>query len=356
MWTAVKGDVAMIRSKLIKKVHMECPLCDHVHDVEERMRIASTIIKGEEVDYEETYYFCRNCDDDENEFVTGKMENENLLNARNAYRVMHNLLTSSEIVDIREQYGLSQADMAKLLGWGEATISRYESKAIQDEAYDNILRIVKDNPLVALDFLQKNKDKFSSLKAMGIKQRIISNLNRDGKEYLQRKALESEYANYQEPCDANGNCLLNIEKLEAIVSYYAKRVSNLYKVKLMKMLWYTDAISFRENNASMTGLVYLHEAMGALPVGHYKIMGLENVRVQEEEGFDYTKYHVLPNELLDENALSDAEKEILDAVVGKFNSYTAQEIVEYMHKEVAYLETNDFDVIPFSVAKNIRSF
>ena len=85
-------------------------------------------------------------------------------------------------------------------------------------------------------------------------------------------------------------------------------------------------------------------------------MGLENIRVQEEEGFDYTKYHVLPNELLDENALSDAEKEILDAVVGKFNSYTAQEIVEYMHNEVAYLDTNDFDVIPFSLAKNIRSF
>lgn len=40
-----------------------------------------------------------------------------------------------EIVAIRESYGLSQVDLAKLLGWGEATISRYESKAIQDEAY-----------------------------------------------------------------------------------------------------------------------------------------------------------------------------------------------------------------------------
>ena len=45
------------------------------------------------------------------------------------------LLTSDEIVAIRESHGLSQADLAKLLGWGEATISRYESKAIQDEAY-----------------------------------------------------------------------------------------------------------------------------------------------------------------------------------------------------------------------------
>lgn len=346
----------MMRHNLIKRVHMECPLCDRVHDVEERVRIASTIIKGEEVEYEETYYFCRNCDDDENEFVTGKMENENLLNARNAFRSRHGLLTSMEIVGIREKYGLSQVDMAKLLGWGEATISRYESKAIQDEPYDNILRIVRDNPLVALDFLRKNKEKFSGIKAMGIKQRIISSLDRDGKEYLQRKALESEYANFQEPCDANGNCLLNIEKLEAIITYYAKRVSNLYKVKLMKMLWYADSICYRETNVSMTGLVYVREAMGALPIGHYKIMALENIHVQVEDGYENTKYRVLPNEYIDECVLSREEKDILDAVIGKFNSFTAKEIVEYMHEETAYLCTNDLDVIPFSLAKDIRNF
>ena len=123
---------------LVRKFQMECPLCDKIHEIEERTRIAKTIIKGEEVNYEETYYFCLNSDEDENEFVTGKMENENLLNARNAYRRAHKLLTSDEIVAIRESYGLSQVDLAKLLGWGEATISRYESKAIQDDAYDNI--------------------------------------------------------------------------------------------------------------------------------------------------------------------------------------------------------------------------
>lgn len=35
------------------------------------------------------YYFYLNSDEDENEFSTAKMENENLLNARNEYRKMH---------------------------------------------------------------------------------------------------------------------------------------------------------------------------------------------------------------------------------------------------------------------------
>ena len=67
---------------LIRKIKMECPLCDKIHEVEERTRITKIIIKGEEVNYEETYYFCSNSDEDENEFVTGQMLNENLLNAR----------------------------------------------------------------------------------------------------------------------------------------------------------------------------------------------------------------------------------------------------------------------------------
>ena len=132
---------------------MECPLCDKKHEVEERKRITQTIIKGEKVTYEETYFLCKNSDEDENEFVTSKMLNANLLNARNQYRIRHELLTSNEIVEIREQYGLSQVDLSKLLGWGEVTISRYESKAIQDEAYDNILRMIKSDALMTYKFL-----------------------------------------------------------------------------------------------------------------------------------------------------------------------------------------------------------
>ena len=65
---------------------MNCPLCDKVHDVEERKRITSVIIKGKNVTYEERFYFCENANKGENEFENGAMVNENLLNARNAYR------------------------------------------------------------------------------------------------------------------------------------------------------------------------------------------------------------------------------------------------------------------------------
>lgn len=348
--------MAMSGSNLIRKVHMECPLCDKVHEIEERTRIAKTIIKGEEVNYKETYYLCRDSDEDENEFVTGKMENANLLNARNVYRMEHGLLTSDQIVAIREMYGLSQVDLARLLGWGEATISRYESKAIQDEAYDNVLRIIRENPKVVLELLQKNTKKFTATKKILIRQKITEKLDSSGREFLSRQSLESEYVNYQEPCDANGNTVLNIDKLEAVISYFARRVDNLFKVKLMKMLWFGDAEFYKKNQKTITGLVYCHDNMGALPIGHYKIVGLENVCMQEEDGFEMTKYRFGVNEQIDENILSQKEREVLDSVVRKFGAFKSREIVEYMHDEIAYTQTKDKEVIPFSLAGMIRDF
>ena len=347
----------MENSILIRKVHMNCPLCDKMHEIEERKRTTSITIKGEEVFYEERFYFCANADEDENEFETAAMTNENLLNARNAYRVKMGLLTSTEIVALRESYGLSQVDLAKLLGWGEATISRYESKAIQDEAYDTMLRLIKDNPLQALEFLKKNADKFTMSKRVEIRSHIVDKLDSYGKEFLTRQTFESEYANFEEPSDSNGFTMLNIEKIEAMISYIAEKTDNLFKVKLMKMLWYSDVLAFIENGLAMTGMVYRHEAMGALPVGHYSLMNLEKLNIQEEMSYSCdTMLHIYPTANTDYSVLTDREKSILDKVITKFSAYRAKDIVEYMHKEKAYTETRPGEIIPFSLVKEIRKF
>lgn len=347
----------MEQSILIRKVYMDCPLCDKQHEVEERTRQTTITIKGDKVAYQERYYYCANADEDENEFETPSMTNGNLLNARNAYRVKHGLLTSDEIVAIRMNYSLSQVDLSRLLGWGEATISRYESKSIQDEAYDTMLRLVRDNPLQALELLKKNANKFSNVKYIEIKQKIIENLDSYGKEYLTRQAFESEYACFEEPSDANGNTLLNIDKIEAAISYFAKRASHLYKVKLMKLLWYADALSYNTTNHAITGLVYRHEPMGALPIGHYSLMNLENIKVVEEEGDHYeSMYHIYPTENIDYSVLSDSDQRICNLVVEKFKYFKAQDIVEYMHGEKAYTNTRSGDIISFTLAKELKPF
>lgn len=343
-----------MKEKVVKKLVMECPICDKKHEVEIRVRLAIITIKGVNVNYEETYYYCVNANEDENEFTPAKVEDVNLLNARNAYRIKAGLLTSDEIVKIRESYGLSQVDLAKLLNWGEATVSRYESKAIQDEAYDNILRTIRDNPMQTYEFLIKNKAKFNPLKFLSIKANILKNLDVYGKEFLKRQVLEIEYLPYSEMSDMNGNKLLDIDKLECMITYFAEKINNLYKVRLMKLLWYADAYAYKTYGAAMSGLVYCHEKMGALPIAHRKILELENVVVHEEmDDSENIKYRILPNDTLDLSALTHDDIKILDMVVNKFIYFNANEIAEYMHKEKAYLETKDKEIIPFSLAKEV---
>lgn len=69
---------------------MSCPLCDKTHEVEERKRTTAIALKGKEVVYEERFYFCVNANEDENEFETGAMIDENLLNARISMRLSDN--------------------------------------------------------------------------------------------------------------------------------------------------------------------------------------------------------------------------------------------------------------------------
>ncbi len=341
----------------IKVFMMDCPVCGKRHEVEEYTCIATTEIKGEEVDFEEHYLYCSNADEDECRFAMPSMLNANLMRARDAYRAKHGLLTSKDIVAIREAYGLSQVDLARLLGWGEATISRYESKAIQDDAYDDMLRLIKDDPLRAMDCLKRNAELFSAEKYESIKNNIADLQRSYGDEYLSRAALRGFYVEYDEPSDLNGDRLLDIDKTELVISYFAEYIDNLYKVKLMKMLWYADALSYKRTGKAITGLVYYHEAMGALPKGHYALMNLDRLNIQEEfSGYDNMMIHIYPTAGMDYNELTDAERSVLNEVITKFREYRASDIIEYMHAEKAYTSTKTGEIIPFSLAAKIREF
>ncbi len=273
----------MAAETLVRKVHMDCPLCDHQHEVEERQRLTTTIIKGVEVEYKERYYYCANAKEDESEFECGSMINENLLNARNAYRVKKGLLTSDEIVEIRREYGLTQVELARLLGWGEATIARYESKAIQDESYDLMLRLIKNDPLTAFDLLKKNADKFQDARRTEIRSRIIERINSHGKEYLTRRLLQSEYVLYSEPSEANGFTVLDIDKIEAVISYFEEKSPELQQAQLLRMLRYADALTLEKRGRALTGIVYKEDSAGICPLGRENLLKLRQFKARNDD-------------------------------------------------------------------------
>ncbi|MCI7605897.1 MAG: DUF4065 domain-containing protein [Spirochaetales bacterium] len=347
----------MDKSYLIERIERDCPLCNKVHLLEKRRRESVMLIKNEEVKYEETYFFCPNSVGyDEDEFVSAEMMDYNLQNARNAYRKAHGLLTSYEIAEVRALYGMSQSDLALLLGWGEVTITRYETKAIQDETYDQLIRMVKDDPYYALRCLKKQKEHFSVGKYEDLAVAIINRIDSIGVEKMILKNIENRYAEYDTPCDFNGYQVLDISKLGAVMAFFAQYCKNLYKVKLMKLLWYADALSYQKRNHAITGLVYQHMPYGALPIANVEIINLPQLDVEEIEKDDGVIYHIQAKRGMTLDALTPDEIDIIYAVAKKFDNVKTKDIVEYMHKEEAYKETEMFQIIPFSLCKKLNQF
>lgn len=77
-----------MESRLIRKINMFCPLCEEMHELEERERTSVAVVKGYMVNYTERFYLCLNTDSNYNRFVSSEMMNESLDNAREAYELL----------------------------------------------------------------------------------------------------------------------------------------------------------------------------------------------------------------------------------------------------------------------------
>jgi putative zinc finger/helix-turn-helix YgiT family protein len=70
------------------------------------------------------------------------------------YRKKHRLLSADEIRAIRGRFGLTQAQLGRLLRLGANTVSRWESaRNVQTSAMDMLLRLIRDLP-GSIDYLR----------------------------------------------------------------------------------------------------------------------------------------------------------------------------------------------------------
>jgi len=344
----------MSNELLMEEIQMDCPFCNNIHTLEKRMRDTQSIVKGEIVDYEEIYYLCPIAEGEENEFVPASILDKNLLKARDAYRITKGLLTSSEITEIRKFYELTQNEFSNLLGWGDVTVTRYESKTIQDETYDRLMRMALENPLFTLDSLEKHKEKFSEHKYIKIRKKVVERIEESGIQYLKIQEIKSTYAGYSIESDYNGRKLLDLEKLADVIGYFAHSVNHLYRIKLMKLLWYADVLHYKRHGKSMMGLVYKHMNYGALPLAYDEIVHLPTVILEEQIIYNDISLKIIPKNELNLSIFSSEELSILQLVSEKFKYDYSKEIVDYMHKEKAYRLTEPYHIISYELAKDLN--
>jgi len=333
-----------------------CPGCGKKHDLEIKSELVSINIKKEKIIYKRRYFYCENVDEI---LIPAKLMDENLLRAKDTYRMKNDLLTSEQIKNIRQKYNLTQKDMAKLLGWGLKTITRYENKMIQNDAHNDVMKLLMNDPGFALRKLEENKPNFDKKSLEAYKKIFLEKIGNEGLIEKKKEIVEDAYLRiynqFSEKNEYNGYKKLNFKKLGELIYYIVSKLKETFTVKLMKILWYSDFLNYKINRKGLSGLVYLHEQYGALPIRYEEILEIfpDLIEIQKIEFEENIGKKFIPKKYKKLSLLSDEEKKVVDKVVNKFKHKSGRELSEIMHDEIAYKKSKNKEFISYEYGKNL---
>jgi hypothetical protein len=185
---------------------------------------------------------------------------------------------------------------------------------------------------------------------------IATSLYEKEKDSYLRKAIEADYVKYQDNDTVHGNMELSLDKVVDVIRYFSSsvEVTSLYKVKLMRLMWYADALAYKMRGSAITGLVYQALPAGPVPVGHNSIIDLKDVPCEEIDMDETNAYYFLMSNNNTFPTLTNEEKKILDIVIEKLGKLNKKEISNFVCKEKAFLETALEEAIQFKYIENLQ--
>ncbi len=119
---------------------MTCIKC-HAQMLAPRLMDLDGEFKGETVSVQMTAAECPNCG---HKSIEGRHMSEFMQKVADAFRAKRGFLTSTEIRDARERFGMSQIKFAEYLGVGSASVKRWELGELQTKLVDELIRFKTD--------------------------------------------------------------------------------------------------------------------------------------------------------------------------------------------------------------------
>ena len=324
-----------------------CPNCEKETEIALIRGKETVRVRGEPVEVDSEYSKCAECGE-EFENTRGY---DSLEAAYREYRRQHNLLQPEDIQGWRKRYGVTQKELSQLLGWGDATLSRYENGALQSEANEKMLRLVME-PHNLLKLIEESPGALPTDKH----RRLVKELGAAEAEACSfERVMEERFANY-EPDEFSGYRRFDLQRLFNAILFLCR--GGQLKTKLNKLLFYADFKHFKEYTISLTGVHYVHLQLGPVPI-NYEFFFAELIN----EGFlevdeilvgPYWGENYLTKREPDLTIFSDSEIKVLADVKDYFRSFTSSQIKDFSHKERGYLETMAGQPITYRFAQDLQ--
>jgi len=331
----------------VEKMKKVCPNCEKIREIDLLKNQSQVVVRGETIVVDDECFKCQTC----GETFENTRGRDDLEIAYREYRKRHQMLQPEEIRDWRRSLGLTQKELSILLGWGGATLSRYENGALQMEAHDRLLKLIMD-PNNLIHIINEMPNSLSNDK----RNRLLAELRAGIKNKHSFMSIYEDRFGHYDADEFSGYAPLDLTKLFNMILYFCK--GGQLKTKLNKLLFYADFKHFKENTLSITGAHYVHFPHGPIPDNyeHYfaKLIHEGDLSVEEEFIYQYPAENFIAKREPDLSIFSNTELKVITEVKAYFEDFNASKIRNFSHDEKGYSETQDKELISYNYAEFLQ--
>lgn len=328
-----------------------CPICEDYREIKTEDVKETYNVRGTDIEVSVKRELCISCGE---KLGSDEQDQQILVFVNAEYRKKTDLLTPERINQIRSRYSLSQKSFALLLGMSEATINRYENGNLQDQTHDTAIRAC-ENPKFVRDLLERKRGLLTEWQRKRV-LKALSGEDTSSSIFLTFSGLSMP----NEVSELTGFRHFDYDRFAYAVIHLCKEMSEICTTVINKLLFYADFLNYKTATVSLTGAAYRRLDYGPVPAdysGLFSKMESEGLVAIEEKVFsdDCTGYYYKPGPESEsiQVELTKHDKKVLGFVAKEFKASTAKEISERSHKENAWLNTKDKELISYTEAQSL---
>jgi len=291
-------------------------------------------------EFEVVYHYYK-CEDSGETFTSEQLDDLNLNQLYNQYRVKFNLPFPDKIKSIREKYDIPVYKMSEVLGFGANSYRNYEGGEVPSQSNARLIQLA-DDPHEFKKLLT-----LSNAYTGSAKEKILHKVDMIIREQNQLKCKQ-EIENYligQKVVNSNtGYRLPDLAKFAEMVVFFTERLQP-WKTKMNKLLFYTDFGMFRNSIYSISGIQYQAISMGPVPYNFHSIF--EYLASNDDVDVYFTtfadgnvgeQFMPNPNRKFNPKLFNEMELRQLEEVAERFKKTSTMEIIEISHREKAWID------------------
>lgn len=260
-------------------------------------------------------------------WTTTELDEANIFQVYNQYRIRHGIPFPDEIAGLRKHYGLSAAKMAQILGFGINQYRMYEDGEVPSVSNARTIVAAREKA-VFMEFVEASKSEMSEQEYLRVKKKA--------------EAADGDYKAVGQPSEYTGFRSISLHKTADAVGLIISKIGPTFVTKMNKLLFYADFLHYKKHGYGITGITYKALPFGPVPESWGALYSaLPGINMEE---FVYPSGQSgirLETAREAENGLNEAELSTIERVCSLFSEMSAGEISRISHLEKGWIENND---------------